>query len=234
MFASHSGHFHLSHDYRDSVNTKNGCVFAQVGVIGPDSSRDGLRQSRFVTVHPSNSTLDIYSINHHLEVDDAREKLRHDCTFNIEKGTLERFYSPIEDPPFLQTYTPRENDGCYSKFDDPLVDAISLSETPDVICWFHVGTNILGVHDGRMLEYDSLTYAPLGIVDVDLTDRDIVVVNDGQVLVLVSKINPSDIQVVQPNADGSFWKRYQANKKFRLEQKERENIARKIFGEASD
>ena len=41
-----SGHYHLSHNYASSVSVVNGCAFAQVGVIGPRSTRDGLRQSR--------------------------------------------------------------------------------------------------------------------------------------------------------------------------------------------
>ena len=41
-----SGHYHLSHNYSSSVSVVNRCAFAQVGVIGPRSTRDGLRQSR--------------------------------------------------------------------------------------------------------------------------------------------------------------------------------------------
>ena len=41
-----SGHYHLSHNYATSVSAVNGCAFVQVGVIGPRSTRDGLRQSR--------------------------------------------------------------------------------------------------------------------------------------------------------------------------------------------
>ena len=41
-----SGHYHLSHNYLSSVSVVNNCAFAQVGVIGPRSTRDGLRQSR--------------------------------------------------------------------------------------------------------------------------------------------------------------------------------------------
>lgn len=41
-----SGHYHLSHNYASSISVVGGCAFAQVGVIGPRSTRDGLRQSR--------------------------------------------------------------------------------------------------------------------------------------------------------------------------------------------
>jgi hypothetical protein len=48
-----SGHFHLSHDYEDSItfpggNKRGSCVFAQTGVMTARSTRDGKRHSRFV------------------------------------------------------------------------------------------------------------------------------------------------------------------------------------------
>lgn len=45
-----SGHYHLSHNYATSLSVVNRTVFCQVGVIGPGSSRDGVRQSRVVDV----------------------------------------------------------------------------------------------------------------------------------------------------------------------------------------
>ena len=48
-----SGHFHLSHDYEDSMsfpegNNRGACVFAQTAVMTARSTRDGRRQSRLV------------------------------------------------------------------------------------------------------------------------------------------------------------------------------------------
>ena len=42
-----SGHFHLSHNYPDSITTVGRCAFVQTGVIG-DCNRDGHRQSRLL------------------------------------------------------------------------------------------------------------------------------------------------------------------------------------------
>ncbi len=42
-----SGHFHLSHNYPDSITVVGGCAFVQTGVIG-DCNRDGHRQSRLL------------------------------------------------------------------------------------------------------------------------------------------------------------------------------------------
>jgi len=46
---------------------------------------------------------------------------------------------------------------------------------------------VLGCHDGKLLEYDSQTLAPLGIVIEDLKDKEIRVVNGGNVLVTLDK-----------------------------------------------
>jgi len=55
-----SGHFHLSHDYQDSITfptipreegpypNRGSCVFVQTGVIRGGCSRDGRRQSRLL------------------------------------------------------------------------------------------------------------------------------------------------------------------------------------------
>lgn len=42
-----AGHFHLSHNYPDSVSVVGSTAFVQVGVIG-DCNRDGMRQSRLL------------------------------------------------------------------------------------------------------------------------------------------------------------------------------------------
>ena len=48
-----SAHFHLSHDYEDSItfpggNNRGSAIFAQTGVMTARSSRDGRRHSRIV------------------------------------------------------------------------------------------------------------------------------------------------------------------------------------------
>ena len=40
-----AGHFHLSHNYTDSIAVAGSCAFVQTGVIG-DCNRDGFRHSR--------------------------------------------------------------------------------------------------------------------------------------------------------------------------------------------
>ena len=52
-----SGHYHLSSNYASSTTRVSDTVFAQVGVIGPGSTRDGVRQSRLVDVDEQGWTL---------------------------------------------------------------------------------------------------------------------------------------------------------------------------------
>ena len=60
-----SGHFHLSHDYEDSItfpggNNRGSCVFAQTGVMTARSSRDGRRQSRLVRGNSQGESILVY------------------------------------------------------------------------------------------------------------------------------------------------------------------------------
>ena len=42
-----AGHYHLSHNYGDSIAFVGGCAFVNTGVIG-NGSRDGCRHSRLL------------------------------------------------------------------------------------------------------------------------------------------------------------------------------------------
>eukprot|EP00953_Heterococcus_sp_UTEX-ZZ885_P002213 1714-Heterococcus_DN1.PRE.1 len=66
-----SGHFHLSHDFEDSIS--------ECGVIGSDSSRDGRRQTRIVS--GAQDGLRIYTVSHHL----GGEELRLDATIRYQR-----------------------------------------------------------------------------------------------------------------------------------------------------
>ena len=82
------------------------------------------------------------------------------------------------------------------------------------------------------MEYDPKTLSPLGIVvnEKTLGKREVLVIDEGTALVLRNP-NTNDIEVVHPNDDGSYWRRYQRNKKVRLEEKLREKIAKEWLAE---
>jgi len=90
---------------------------------------------------------------------------------------------------------------------------------------------VLGLHEGYLMEYDSLTLAPLGLVadKEQLHDREVVVVggNNGreQALVLLDTAT-GEWEIVHPNDDGSYWRRRQRNKSIRLREKRREQVVK--------
>eukprot|EP00520_Triparma_pacifica_P002166 CAMPEP_0118637670 /NCGR_PEP_ID=MMETSP0785-20121206/3273_1 /TAXON_ID=91992 /ORGANISM="Bolidomonas pacifica, Strain CCMP 1866" /LENGTH=288 /DNA_ID=CAMNT_0006528865 /DNA_START=72 /DNA_END=934 /DNA_ORIENTATION=- len=62
-----SGHYHLSHDFEDSISNVGSCTFVQCGVIGGKSTRDDTRQTRVVEIfEQGGGAAEVYTINHHL------------------------------------------------------------------------------------------------------------------------------------------------------------------------
>jgi len=86
---------------------------------------------------------------------------------------------------------------------------------------------VLGVHEGQLVEYDSKTLSPLGIVinKKQMKNREVLVVEEGTAVVLIDP-STEDIEVVHPNADGSYWRKFQRNKRVRQEEKAREAAAK--------
>mmetsp|Transcript_6923 Transcript_6923/g.18534 ORF Transcript_6923/g.18534 Transcript_6923/m.18534 type:complete len:123 (-) Transcript_6923:1850-2218(-) len=103
------------------------------------------------------------------------------------------------------------------------------------VCWWHMASGVvLGVHDGMLLEYDEVTLAPLGVVMTaeELDGRDVLLVGDGAVLIVHPPRNGSDVEVVHPNADGSYARTFQLNKRVRIERKARERLARRWLAQS--
>lgn len=73
--------------------------------------------------------------------------------------------------------------------------------------------------DGVNADADAATATPL-------RTKEVLVVQNQSTLVLVDD-ETRDTEVVHPNADGSYWRKFQRNKKIRLEEKAREEVARR-------
>ena len=86
---------------------------------------------------------------------------------------------------------------------------------------------VIGLHQSQLVEYDAETLSPLGIVvnKQELDGRDVVVVDNGTVLVLLDRANKG-FEIIHPNEDGSYWRKYQRNKAVRQSEKAREAVAR--------
>ena len=250
-----SGHFHLSHENRDSLVQVGSCTFVQVGVMGPKSTRDGRRQTRLFRKCSADESIEIYSINHHVRIPvssnkdgdedgETKAQVRLDATIDLKSGQL--IYPPEEQQihqeedgsdststiadfapkkgqEWFLAYVPQEEDGCYLEdLDGSIGDASS-----DKVCWWHMADGkVLGLHRGQLVEYDATTLAPLGVVVLEeqLKNREVMVVQNKTTLVLVDD-RTQEIEVVHPNADGSYWRKLSKSKVIRLEEKAREEVA---------
>mmetsp|Transcript_97527 Transcript_97527/g.252374 ORF Transcript_97527/g.252374 Transcript_97527/m.252374 type:complete len:128 (-) Transcript_97527:67-450(-) len=81
-----------------------------------------------------------------------------------------------------------------------------------------------------VIEYDPTTLAPLGMVVSrdELENRKVAVLDDewgGSALVLY-KDDSNDVTVVQPNEDGSYWRKVVRNKMHRMREMRRASAAK--------
>jgi len=238
-----SGHFHLGQDYEDSItypegNNRGCCVFAQTAVMGKKSTRDGRQQSRLV--RGSEKGFTISTIDHKK---DGLERLDATVTFVGETKETVVYAHPSEDfdhEKFFKAYTPQADDGCY------LGDCCEIGSTEaEKVCWWHMACGrVLGLHNGMLLEYDPSTLAPLGLVvsKDELTGKQLALLDSGidadkpdhekqkdreQTLVLYD--DQMNITVIQPNEDGSYWRKIVRNKVVRMKEVRREKAAIKFI-----
>jgi len=251
-----SGHFHLGQDYEDSItfpagNNRGSCVFVQTAVMRSGSTRDGRQQSRLV--RGTVDGFEVCSVNHL-----KGGKVRLDATVSYDGDVV--VAHPSEDydhDKFFSAYTPSENDGC--EIVDADGDLMQDGGAAGVVCWWHMKCGrVLGVHEGMVVEYDSSTLAPLGLVIAkdELAGRKVAVVDSGlnaecevsteigmegadcvsaddaeQALVLYDA--EGHVTVVQPNEDGSYWRKIVRNKMVRMKEKRREKAAAKFVEEST-
>ena len=87
--------------------------------------------------------------------------------------------------------------------------------------WVEIGCGpVLGAHNGMIIEYDESTLAPLGMVVSrdELQGRRVAVVDNGyggSTCLLYDDENNSEVTVVQPNEDGTYWRKVVRNKMYR-------------------
>ena len=233
---------------------RGSCVFAQTSVMRAGTSRDTRQQSRLI--RGNRDGFEICTVNHA-----AGGTVRLDATIsytddNHEVGVYEHEHAELdENPNFVKVYSPSEGDECYVAYDD--ADGVSIDPTHgcqvdgETIAWWHMSCGrVLGVYDGRLIEYEPSTLAPLGLVvgSDELEGKEVVVVGSGleecnvgtsqgmegadcadnegeeQAVLLVDKASGA-ITVVQPNEDGSYWRKIVRNKMIRMKEKRRVQAA---------
>jgi len=264
-----SGHFHLGQDYQDSITfptiprelgpypNRGSCVFAQTSVMRAGTSRDTRQQSRLL--RGNKDGFEICTVNHA-----TGGTVRLDATItytdtNHEVGVYAHEHADLqENANFMKVYSPSKGDECYVSYDDD-GDGVSIDPTDgcqvdeETIAWWHMSDGrVLGVYDGRLIEYEPSTLAPLGLVVGydELKGKKVVVVGSGvpdeckvstaavsesegmegadcaefegeeQAVLLVDE-ETGAITVVQPNEDGSYWRKIVRNKMIRMKEKRR-------------
>lgn len=271
-----SGHFHLGHDYEDSitfpVNANRGsCIFCQVSVMRTGSSRDGRRQSRLL--RGTWKGFEICTIDHK-----NNGAIRVDATVLYETETEGMaIYAHDDDKPangyqhekYFKVYQPFPGDGqnppdkYFLDFKGSFVlqDPVSAES---IHWWYLACGRVLGIHQGILLEYDSSTLAPMGLVvgSDELMGKRVAVIDSGlltgcvvsdeigmegadcavpgeereQAVVLIDDRDQSFL-VVQPNEDGSYWRKIVRNKMIRMKELRREqaarDLAKNLFGEVN-
>lgn len=200
-----SGHFHLSHNYPDSISLVGGTAFVQTGVIGA-CSRDGCRQSRLL--RGNHEGFELFTLDH------ESATLRLDL-----KGDWSPAHVPVVHTPEDELLCDPSKGWLCSQWD------CSLGQDGYGVKWYVAGPNtLLALQDGLLVEYDLAMQAPIGVVAKGMSD-------DSELELLRSDGSPavasdgSDVEVlrlVDPRAGttedftrneaGGFYQIFQPNK----------------------
>ena len=120
---------------------------------------------------------------------------------------------------WFSAYLPEEGDGRYvGQSPRGVLDFDFTNRDP--VCWWRMSDGaVLGGHNGMIFEYDPSTLAPLGMVVSrdELLDRKVAVIDDewgNDTLILFGE--DDNVTVVQPNEDGSYWRKVVRNKMHRM------------------
>jgi len=218
-----SGHFHLSHNYPDSISVVGGAAFVQVGVIG-ECNRDGQRHSRVLS-----STRDGYQL-YTMDHDDGTLRLDLEAGWSASDVPVPVPLSEDEllcDPTAGWLCSPASPIG---------------ADTPHTK-WFPAGpSTLLALHDDLLVEYDAATRAPMGLVTRVPDGAEVLLRDaagrpgsapDGSDVAEVAVANANTGPEVYPrNEHGGFWRVYQPNK-WRL-RKMKEAAEREAAAEADE
>mmetsp|Transcript_26687 Transcript_26687/g.53252 ORF Transcript_26687/g.53252 Transcript_26687/m.53252 type:complete len:578 (+) Transcript_26687:107-1840(+) len=273
-----SGHFHLGQDYQDSItfptiDPKNGpypnrgsCVFAQTSVMRAGTSRDGRQQSRLI--RGNKDGFEICTVDHQKD-----GKIRLDATITYrgdsnEVGVYAHEDEAYDHDSYFKVYAPSAGDKLHPPDDgfrrynsDGNIEPFDVEA--DTVAWWYMSCGrALGMLNGNLIEYDSSTLAPLGLVvgADELVGKKIGVINSGldadtcqllfdeeegmegadcaalagdlreQAVVLLDK-KTGQVTVVQPNEDGSYWRKIVRNKMVRMKEVRRIKAAKQWAAE---
>mmetsp|Transcript_16553 Transcript_16553/g.32650 ORF Transcript_16553/g.32650 Transcript_16553/m.32650 type:complete len:617 (-) Transcript_16553:435-2285(-) len=273
-----SGHFHLGQDYQDSITfptidpkdgpypNRGSCVFVQTSVMRGGTSRDGRQQSRLI--RGDKKGFEICTVDH--QKDGA---VRVDATItytdlNHEIGVYGHKDVAREGDEFFKVYQPCQGDELhppdkgYIPYGKDGMLHVDEEVTKETVAWWRMACGrTMGMLNGMLVEYDSSTLAPLGlIVGADeLVGKRITVLDSGlencliddddevgmegadcggvsagemrEQAVVMYDPKTGDTTVVQPNEDGSYWRKIVRNKMVRMKEVRRIKAAREFARE---
>ena len=231
---------------------RGSCVFVQTSVMRAGTSRDGRQQSRLIK--GKENGFDICTVDH---ADGG--KIRVDATITYrddshEVGVYAHKDITREGDEFFKVYAPSYGDENMMTYEDSLFFEEPVNKATKA-WWYMSSGRVLGMLNGMLIEYDKSTLAPLGLVvgADELIGKKIAVVDSGveecsvedfeegmegaecggfnereQALLLIDEEN-DNIVVVQPNEDGSYWRKIVRNKMIRMQEVRRELAAKELL-----
>jgi hypothetical protein len=264
-----SGHFHLGQDYQDSITfptidpavgpypNRGSCVFVQASVMRKGTSRDGRQQSRFI--RGNKQGFEICTVDH---ADGGKIRLDATITYtdtNHEIGVYAHNDEEKDGDEYFKVYQPSAGDEVHGPdagfvpYNEEGSILVNEEVTKESKAWWYLSCGrVLGMLNGMLIEYDSSTLAPLGLVvgADELVGKRVAVIDSGldaeceiaedigmegadcadfdgreQAVVLINE-EDGGITVVQPNEDGSYWRKIVRNKIHRMKEVRREKAAK--------
>lgn len=239
---------------------RGSCVFVQTSVMRGGTSRDGRQQSRLIrgnengfeicTVdHKKDGKIRIdATITYRGDSNEVGVYAHEDEAYEHDK--FFKVYAPCAGdalhPP----------DAGLIQYEDSFVMDKVIDK--DTVAWWYLACGrVLGMLNGMLIEYDRSTLAPLGLVvgADELVGKRIAVIDSGldvecvvsfepgmegadcgeaegreQAVVLIDDATGSMV-VVQPNEDGSYWRKIVRNKMVRMKEVRREKAAKRFAKE---
>jgi hypothetical protein len=230
---------------------RGSCTFAQTSVMRGGTSRDGRQQSRLL--RGNKDGFEICTVDHRKG---GAIRLDASITYkdsSHEVGVYAHEDEAYEHDKYFKVYAPVEGDVGYicGAEEDEMCMINQEPVTMETRLWWRLSCGrVLGVLNGMLLQYDGSTLAPLGLVvpAAELLGKTIVVVDSGVEECLLSDdvgmegaecegyeereqailIYGTDgkVTVIQPNEDGSYWRKIVRNKIARMKEKRREKAGR--------
>lgn len=240
---------------------RGSCVFVQTSVMRAGTSRDSRQQSRLIkgnakgfdicTVdHKAGGTVRVDATITYSDLTHEVGVYAHEDIQNKD-DKLFKVYAPSAGD---ELHPP--DDGLIQYEDSMIMDKPIDKDT--TAWWYMACGRVLGMLNGMLIEYDRSTLAPLGLVvgADELVGKRIAVIDSGeegcevnyeevgmegadcadstndareQAVLLIDE--EGGVVVVQPNEDGSYWRKIVRNKMVRMKEVRRERAAKAFLQE---